>query len=108
MSAKHTPWPWLLSTVPTSVGSCHKIGPFPNGTRVDTFACVYADGHRKGIDDANPAAMELAANARLIAAAPDMYEALKLIASTDPVDAALDPQRAVRVAREALSKAEGK
>lgn len=30
-------------------------------------------------------------------------EALELIAGTDPVDAALDPQRAVRVAREALA-----
>jgi hypothetical protein len=29
------------------------------------------------------------------------------IANTDPVDAALDPQRAVRIARAAIAKAEG-
>ena len=47
------------------------------------------------------------ANARLIAAAPDLLEALELIASTDPVDAALDPQRAMRVAKAAIAKALG-
>lgn len=77
MSAKHTPGPWILMTVPTSVGSCHKVGPFPNGSRSETFACVYADGLRKGIDDELPAAQELVANARLIAAAPDMLVALR-------------------------------
>ena len=49
-----------------------------------------------------------AANARLIAAAPDLLEALQLIASTDYVDSALDPQRAVRVAKAAIQKATGK
>ena len=75
MTVKHTPGPWILVTVPTSVGSCHKIGPFPNGSRSSTFACVYADGHRLGIDDALPAAQELSANAQLIAAAPDLLDA---------------------------------
>lgn len=37
--------------------------------------------------------------------APMMLSALELIANTDPVDAALDPQRAVRVAREVIAKA---
>ena len=74
--AAHTPGPWILMTVPTSVGSCHKIGPFPNGSRSATFACVYADGHRLGIDDASGPATELRANARLIAAAPDLLAAL--------------------------------
>jgi hypothetical protein len=38
---------------------------------------------------------------------PDLLEALKIIASTDSVDAALDPQRALRIARAALAKATG-
>jgi hypothetical protein len=37
-----------------------------------------------------------------------LLEALTLIASTDPVDAALDPQRAVRVANAAIKASEGK
>lgn len=105
MSA-HTPGPWILATVPTSVGSCHKIGPFPNGIgRVATFACVYADGHRLGIDDESPAAQELAANARLIAAAPDLLEALRrLMGGTTTLEDALD---AAKQARAAISKATG-
>ncbi|UUX38855.1 hypothetical protein NTJ56_08650 [Burkholderia contaminans] len=81
---KHTPGPWILETVPTSVGSCHKIGRFPGaGHRPHTYACVYADGIRPGIDDALPAAIELAANARLMAAAPDMADVLEMIAADD-------------------------
>lgn len=33
--------------------------------------------------------------------------ALKLIAATDPVDAALDPERAARIAYAAIAKAQG-
>ena len=76
--AAHTPGSWSLTTVPTSSGSCHQIGPFPTG-RPDgapTFACIYADGIRIGIDDGLPRAIELAANARLIAASPTMYDYL--------------------------------
>lgn len=77
MRAAHTPGPWSMATVPTSVGSCHKIGPFPNGAaRVETYACVYADGQRIGIDDESAVSKELKANASLIAAAPDLLEAL--------------------------------
>lgn len=79
---KSTPEPWILATVPTSVGSCHKIGPFPSaGRQPYTYACVYADGIRPGIDDALPAAIELAANARLMAASPDMATVLEMLAA---------------------------
>jgi hypothetical protein len=59
-----------------------------------------------GVSDAlaDEAAAELR---RLHAVNQELLEALRLIAATDPVDAALDPQRAVRVARAAIAKAEG-
>jgi hypothetical protein len=109
MSAKYTPGPWILATVPTSVGSCHKIGPFPNGSRVETFACVYADGIRLGIDDANPAAVQLAANARLIAAAPMMLEALQdcLTAMTALHCGSVSKADIVESARSAIAQATG-
>lgn len=77
MSSKHTPGPWALESVQTSVGSCHKIGPFPSaGVRNQVHACVYADQLRLGLDDESPIAVELLANARLIAAAPELLAAL--------------------------------
>lgn len=108
--AKHTPGPWVLATVPTSVGTCHKIGPFPNGSRAPTFACVYADGHRLGIDDDNQAPAELAANARVIAAAPDLLEALQRLHEAcvkDGWPAYGAHPHAMEVARAAIAKATG-
>ena len=37
----------------------------------------------------------------------ELLEALQLTAETDSIDAALDPQRAIRVARAAIAKATG-
>lgn len=73
-TALHTPGPWELETVKTSAGICHKIGPFP-GTcgREVGHACVYVDG--LGVPDSDPKRIELLANARLIAAAPDLLAA---------------------------------
>lgn len=89
---KHTPGPWILATVPTSVGSCHKIGPFPGaGHHPYTYACVYADGIRPGIDDALPAAVELAANARLMSASPDMALALEMLAADADAGTVMTP-----------------
>jgi hypothetical protein len=56
------------------------------------------------IKEAQAAKVEAARRAALY---PELLEALRLIATTDPVDAALDPQRAVRVARAAIARAEG-
>ncbi len=105
----HTPGPWSLKTVPTSDGSCHKIGPFPSASRVhsETHACVYASGIRLGIDDSTPVARELLANARLMTAAPELLEALhqlivvigltaiKYKSDLDVLQAAVDEARAV-------------
>ena len=74
MTTKYTPGPWLFRTAPTSAGLCHIV------SAADwKGAFIYGDGIRKGVDDALPKAQELAANARLIAAAPDLLEALKEI-----------------------------
>ncbi len=75
MMNKHTPGPWLLRTAPTSAGLCHIV------SAADwRGAFIYGDGIRKGVDDALPKAQELAANARLIAAAPDLLEACEIFA----------------------------
>ncbi len=69
---KYTPGPWMLRTTPTSAGLCHIV------SAADwRGAFIYGDGIRKGVDDALPKAQELAANASLIAAAPDLLEALQ-------------------------------
>jgi hypothetical protein len=73
-----TPGPWLLRTTPTSAGLCHIV------SAADwRGAFIYGDGIRKGVDDALPKAQELAANARLIAAAPDLLEALREMVAGD-------------------------
>ena len=93
----HTPGPWTLETVPTSngSGSCHKIGPFPSlGVYDQTHACVYADSVRIGIDDRGGVcrvADELLANARLMAAAPDLLAQLR--AARDVLDSLLSQYR---------------
>lgn len=73
---KHTPGPWPLETVKTSVGICHKIGQFPapHSHRPITCACVYNDGYP---DPNRPGTWnpELWANARLMAAAPELLHA---------------------------------
>ena len=77
MTTKHTPGPWAIETVLTSCGICHKVGPFP-GKRLEDkprYACLYADYPSKE----NPADAELEANARLIAAAPELLEALRVM-----------------------------
>lgn len=77
----YTKTPWSVTTMQTSCGICHKIGPFPsrNASYRDglTHACVYVD-YPSG--RSNPVEVELAANAALMAAAPDLYEALDAVA----------------------------
>jgi len=104
----HTPGPWTLETVETQIGTCHKIGPFPcnSGTRSETHACVYADNIRLSDYGHSKVGDELLANARLIAAAPQMLEALRELmglAQREGWD-----HVAVNMARAALAKAQGK
>ncbi len=84
--SKHTPGPWTLETVPTSIGTCHKIGPFPSlGVREENHACVYADNVRPHDYGHSHVGDELLANARLIAAAPEMLDLLQHMAEVCPV-----------------------
>lgn len=73
--SKHTPGPWGMETVRTSCGVCHKVGPWPHKWRVgdSMSACIYDDypSPPEGTDT-------MLANARLIAAAPELFEALDL------------------------------
>lgn len=67
---KHTSGPWALETVKTSCGICHKIGDFSKGrNRKNTYGCVY-DDYPSG-----DASREIEANAKLMAAAPDLLAA---------------------------------
>lgn len=72
---KFTKGPWKLETVPTQVGICHKIGPFPGscGKEVGS-ACVYVDGAHAYEPQLGKEG-ELYANALLMTAAPDLYAA---------------------------------
>jgi hypothetical protein len=107
----YTPGPWTLDTVRTSIGSCHKIGPFPShGSRDTTHACVYVDGVAP--DQQTTISHELLANARLIAAAPTMLEALRACADRMAIAAARAEKLAIDepsliAAVEAIAKAEG-
>ena len=69
-----TKGPWTLETVRTSSGICHKIGPFPWKADKTNHACIYVD--YPSHDGSAARDKELLANARLIAAATDMAEAL--------------------------------
>ena len=105
---KHTPGPWTLDEDTYTV-----LGDGRNVTRVHTVDDFICDG-----DDAE-VAEECAANAALIAAAPDLYEALAVLHTLldfdDEVAAGVgivteNPDRinhAFKVARAALRKARG-
>ena len=90
--SKHTPGPWVLEN-----RGYKFIVSKPDDGYITRDVCR--------MDASTMSAFAQEANARLIAAAPLLYEALKDIAGTDPVDAALDPQRAVRIARAAIARA---
>ncbi len=96
---EHTPGPWALETVKTSCGICHKIGPFPWTDTEKNHACIYVDDRRGWKNGA-----ELLANARLIAAGPDMLEALENIENDDKHM----PSTAWELIQAAIAKARGR
>ncbi len=98
---KHTPGPWVMDTIPTSVGICHRIGPFPPRRPDDEtarHACLYADYPSVF----NPADRELEANARLMTAAPELLEALQAVIDYGSMTGA---DWVVEQARAAIAKA---
>jgi hypothetical protein len=92
MSTKHTPGPWFYYVTPSGVR--YKV----HGPTVDYFICDV-----KGSNDL--------ANARLIAAAPELLEALEKLAdqaaSNNDYDSDRGLQAAVEQARTIISKATG-
>jgi hypothetical protein len=99
----HTPGPWSLETVPTVCGICHKVGPMPamrEGGKPGS-ACLYVDYPTPG----HPVAIELQANARLIAAAPDLLDALELLLREEEAGTVCEIDR--QTARAAVAKAKG-
>lgn len=106
--AEFTKGPWQFDTVKTSVGRCFRIGNAdmlaePKRTKL-SYGCIYL------YDDYGHGENEAKANAALIAAAPDLYEALRtIVAITMSGHAELHNNEAIRhAARSALSKADGK
>lgn len=109
MNTQHTPGPWIVTQVPTAAGSAFRIG---TAGAEKSCTWIYADGIRKGIDDELPRAQELAANARLIAAAPDLLNALQELFGADMAhvlmgDGKPDQIEAIANARAAIAKATG-
>ena len=99
MSAQHTPGPWKIDHFNTSTG-CYQISGHEQVLNL-AFVQDYSD---EGDSD-----QEAKANARLIAAAPDLLEALKdLIASASPTEKEHPRMFAAwQQARAALTKAKG-
>ena len=93
MSAQHTSGPWTMETVSTSSGVCFKVGPFPWKNGKLNHACIYADYPSPGSFEY----LTAVANARLIAAAPELLEALKELVeymAAAGFDVSLDAARA--------------
>lgn len=88
----HTPGPWQLRTVDQSLGTIETAdGKFIIANTCQLRANDYQSNHA-----------ERRANARLIAAAPDLLEALELIANTG-----MDARQCMLTARAAIAKATG-
>ena len=108
---KHTKGPWTLETVPTQVGICHKIGPFPSdGVYDSTHACVYSNNTRMSDLGHSFVGDELLANARLIAAAPEMFDLLRRLCdacSEVTMEREVPYPPAAREALSLISKIEG-
>lgn len=101
MPREHTPGPWNLETVRTSVGVCHKIGPLGSETKIKN-ACLYDDCYSD-----QPRDLKLLADAVLIAAAPELLDTLKQALRESMCDGDLCCHDWHEAARSIIAKAEG-
>lgn len=99
---QHTPGPWTLETVKTQVGVCHKVGPLGSSTKIHS-ACLYDDCYSD-----EPRDLQLLADARLIAAAPELLEACKALLPEGWDDGVMDHMPGIKLARLTIAKAEGR
>ena len=96
--AKHTPGPWIASATNSKFGSWG----------------VFTKGAMYGVLDASAPGINSEANARLIASAPELLEALKAVSNAANVCAAKDEANAnywfaiQRQVNQAIAKAEGR
>ena len=89
------------------MSKAHTPGPWTQGSSESGRSCVWLDGNQEPADQMghtdNWIDCNTEANARLIAAAPEMLEALKLIANAE--NSALDLAYCKGIARAAITKA---
>lgn len=79
-SAKHTPGPWRL--VEDAQGPCMAMHPTLDGVAVASFTDTFTPANGF-VEIEAPGAPERSANARLIAAAPDLLAMLQQIADAE-------------------------
>lgn len=103
MSAKHTPGPWRIE------GYTRLLGGGVTGHTISHGVNNYRDGPEGYVCTTNGTSE---ADARLIAAAPDLFDALQDIVADDDAGVSLADQRSrwderMSAARAALAKATG-
>ena len=76
MASKHTPGPWLVPHFARPDIQCN-CGYVLSPNYMGAIATVHFEGEKPGEYDDNPPLDEAIANARLIAAAPDMFAILQ-------------------------------
>ena len=92
----HTSGPWHYSS--THEGKAFDIGAEDGSNVAVVYADLFVDG----------ALVEARANARLIAAAPEMMEALEGLMNLGAYEDGVDVTKAQHIARDAIAKAKGK
>jgi hypothetical protein len=90
--AKHTPGPW-------------EFGTPGDGGRVNVYADSTMSLRICRVDSGQDIGIDAAANAKLIAAAPDLAEALRAILEFDSMDYSMHIRGMQKIARAALAKA---